>query len=86
MSSWLTIPNAILAVGVLLLLAPYINRLIGVWLTSVVYPQAARSDFEKRTAGELIDLKNQLDKEGHAKASLICRDLIVALLYGEKKQ
>jgi hypothetical protein len=85
MSEYLTTPNAILAVGVLLLSAPYLNRLIGVWLASVIYPQAARSDFEKRTAGELIDLKNQLDKEGHDKASHICRDLIVALLYGEKK-
>ena len=84
MTDLLTAPNLILAVGVLLLLAPYANRLLGVWLAGVIYPNAARSDFEKRTAGELIDLKNQLDKEGHAKASLICRDLIVALLYGEK--
>jgi hypothetical protein len=85
MSEWITTPNVILVVGVLLLVAPYLNRLLGVWLTSVIYPQSARTDFEKRTASELIDLKNQLDKEGHEKASHICRDLIVALLYGEKK-
>lgn len=84
MGDWLTAPNAILAVGVAILAAPYLNRLVAVWLTALVYKQAARTDFEKRTAGELIDLKNQLQKEGHEKAAQICRDLIVALLYGEK--
>lgn len=84
MSDYLTTPNAILAVGVALLLGPPAGRMIRGWIAGVAAPPAGPS-FEKRAAAELIDLKNELEKSGNAKASLICRDLIVAVLYSEKK-
>lgn len=83
MMEWMNQQTAILLVGVLLLVAPYIQRALSLWIGTLMFPVAARTDFEKRTAGELIDLKNRLEKEGHEKAAIICRDLIVAVLYGD---
>jgi hypothetical protein len=80
---WVNQQTAILLVGVLLLVAPYVQRMLALWVGTLVFPAAARTDFEKRTAGELIDLKNRLEKEGHKNAAVICRDLIVAVLYGD---
>jgi hypothetical protein len=83
MGEWLNPQGAILVVGVLVLVLPYVQRLLSLWVGTLMFPATARTDFEKRTAGELIDLKNRLEKEGHGKAAVICRDLIVAVLYGD---
>jgi hypothetical protein len=76
---------AILLVGTLALVAPYVQRVLSMWVGSLVFPVAARTDFEKRTAVELIDLKNRLEREGNAKAASTCKDLIMAVLYGDIK-
>ncbi len=82
---WLNQQTVILVLGVLLLVAPYIHRVLAIWIGSMVFPTFARGDFEKRTATELIDLKNRLEKEGHAKAASLCKELILAVLYGDAK-
>jgi len=83
--NWLTQETAILAVGVLILVAPALQNLTTYYVKTLLTGANTAGDFEKQTAVELIDLKHRLAREGHTKASSICKDLIVAILYGEAR-
>lgn len=85
MPALLTQQNLILLVGVLLLTAPIIAKATAYWLTNVLAKNSIKKDFEISTVVQLMELRNSLDREGAKNASAICRDLVFAIVYGDKK-
>jgi hypothetical protein len=82
MPEWLTLQNIVLAAAVLLLAGPYAVKAF-LALTGYQSPTITKGDFQKQVTVELLTLKDKLDKEGHTVAAKLCKDLVIAIVYGE---
>jgi hypothetical protein len=78
----LTPQNAILAVGVLLLIAPAISGAAASWISAIVWRPSNRIDFEKNTIADLVDLRERLERDGQIVAARLCRELMFSLING----
>jgi len=76
--------NLILLVGVLLLASPAILGSAVLWLKNLIWQNSIREDAQITTVVQLLQLKNRLEKEGCTVASDSTKDLVFALVYGEK--
>lgn len=79
-------PNLILAVGLLLLVSPVVSGALTAWISSVAGRFSERRDFEKRTVAEILDLRERCAKHGLTKAERICRELLLAVVYGDRNE
>lgn len=70
-----------LAVVAVLIAGPHIKR----WVFHTLWPQSEKSDFQKATVAKLIDLRDDLEKDGSAASAKLTRDLIVSLVNGEPR-
>ncbi len=77
-------PNLILAVGLLLLVSPVVSGAVTAWISSLAGRFSDRSDFEKRTVAEVLELRERCAKHGLTKAERICRELLLAVVYGDR--
>jgi len=79
------VQGLIVLTGFLLLVSPAVGRWIARTASDVVWAQSTRTDFEKRTVTELLDLKDRLEKQGQTDAGRICKDLVISVIYGQSK-
>jgi|688.fasta_scaffold144788_6 hypothetical protein len=80
MPEWLTVQNVVLAAAALILAGPYAAKAAAVFM---VTPTVNKGDFQKQVVTELLTLKDKLEKEGHTVASKLCKDLVIAIVYGD---
>lgn len=76
--------NLILLIGVLLLASPAVFGSLSLWVKSLLYKNSIQTDAQISTVVQLLQLKNRLEKEGCTVASDSTKDLVFALVYGEK--
>jgi len=85
----MTLPSEqtlILLVGILLLSAPFISRVVMAYIASLNVPSKESKkevDFEHHAVMQVLDLKNKLEREGATKASEVCKDLMMSVIYGD---
>jgi len=84
MATVATVPNLILAVGVLLLVGPPLWRAGVVWFRAVTGRGLERRDEQRATVVEVLDLKDRLESAGNPAATKLCRDLLFAVVYGDE--
>jgi hypothetical protein len=80
---FLSTQQAVLFVGVLLLLLPGIGGAFAPIVSALAGRIHDRRDFEKRTVAEILDLRDRCAKHGNPKAERICRELLLAVIYGD---
>ena len=76
--------NLILLVGVLLLASPAIMGSAVLWVKNLLYRNSIKEDAQIATVVQLLQLKSRLEKEGCTVAADSTKDLVFALVYGEK--
>jgi hypothetical protein len=76
--------NIILLLGVLLLASPYVMGSITLWIKNFLWANTIKEDGQINTVVQLLQLKNRLEKEGCTVAADSTKDLVFALVYGEK--
>jgi hypothetical protein len=69
--------------GLLLLLSPAVVGAVTLWIKSVVQPKKT-DDGQVATVVKLLELKNRLEREGCTVAASTTKDLVYAVVYGEK--
>ena len=70
-----------LAVVAILIAGPSVKR----WVFHTLWPQSEKSDFQKITVAKLIDLRDDLEKDGSTASAKLARELIVSLVNGEQR-
>lgn len=76
--------NLILIVGILLLASPAVVGSAVLWLKNLLYKNSIQEDAQISNVVRLLQLKNRLEKEGCTVAADSTKDLVFALVYGEK--
>jgi hypothetical protein len=78
-----TVQNAILLIGVLLLASPFVMKTLSLWLSSILWKRNLQQSREIGTVVQLLELKNSLEREGAQVAAGVCRDLVYSVIYNE---
>jgi len=76
--------NLILLVGVLLLASPAVLGSVSLWIRKLLFQNSVKQDHEISTVVQLLELKNALEKEGSTVAASTAKDLVYAVIYGER--
>lgn len=76
--------NLILIIGVLLLASPAVMGSAVLWIKNLLYKNSIQEDAQISNVVRLLQLKNRLEKEGCTVAADSTKDLVFALVYGEK--
>jgi hypothetical protein len=73
---------AVVALAVLLLVAPFVWGLLASWIN----PTSAKGAYQKKAVTKLLTLKESLVEQGHPAASKLCRDTVIALICDETEE
>jgi hypothetical protein len=76
--------NLVLLVGVLLLASPAVFGSISLWVRKLLFQNSIKQDSQISTVVQLLELKNALDREGATVAASTAKDLVYAVIYGER--
>jgi hypothetical protein len=84
MPDLLNMQGLLVLVGALLLLAPAAVGALTIWIKNIVFKAKDPSDNQIATVVKLLELKTRLEHEGCTVAASTTKDLVYAVVYGQK--
>lgn len=84
MPDFLNMQWALVVVGALLLFAPAAVGALSLWIKSIAFKEKDPQEGQISTVVKLLELKNRLEREGCTVAASTTKDLVYAVVYGQK--